>query len=408
MQPHQVISLEDLPGRNQLRAARPLRPRPHRLPPDRSGNPFDQQFSIAAQAGPVAAPDQPPRPDRKPRSPDQALASTRCPTKKRERQQQRRRQHGPRRLADRRLLPGESEPWPSSSDSRSSTSPALSALADGRYLARERRPAPRRACSSWRPWRAARPAGAGAAARARPTRPPRRRRCRWRGRPRCAPSSRSRTSARPPAGSTRRPRPRTRSTSWSAKGSACSTGPCTRRRVAAADPPAASCRPSARSRSGSATAAASRSRAARFAAAREVDVWAPALRGGAGAPKSCARRSGSPACSAGASGVDPCETLLLRARADLDAGRRREAALQLRVGLEALLVELRGAVADPGHERGHGDAAASAASEAGEAANAALGGELDARPRRTTSASCSRSASGSCAAAASCGADASR
>ena len=32
------------------------------------------------------------------------------------------------------------------------------------------------------------------------------------------------------------------------------------------------------------------------------------------------------------------------------AGRSREAALQLRVGLEALLVELRGALADPGHE----------------------------------------------------------
>jgi hypothetical protein len=32
-----------------------------------------------------------------------------------------------------------------------------------------------------------------------------------------------------------------------------------------------------------------------------------------------------------------CEELLLRARADLDAGRTREAALQLRVGLEALL-----------------------------------------------------------------------
>ncbi len=46
---------------------------------------------------------------------------------------------------------------------------------------------------------------------------------------------------------------------------------------------------------------------------------------------------------------DACETLLLRARADLDAGRTREAALQLRVGLEALLVELDGAVEDPGH-----------------------------------------------------------
>lgn len=48
--------------------------------------------------------------------------------------------------------------------------------------------------------------------------------------------------------------------------------------------------------------------------------------------------------------IDACETLLLRARADLDAGRDREAALQLRVGVEALLVELDGAVADPDHQ----------------------------------------------------------
>jgi hypothetical protein len=38
--------------------------------------------------------------------------------------------------------------------------------------------------------------------------------------------------------------------------------------------------------------------------------------------------------------ADVCETLLLRARADLDAGRRREAALQLRIGLDALLAEI--------------------------------------------------------------------
>ncbi len=37
---------------------------------------------------------------------------------------------------------------------------------------------------------------------------------------------------------------------------------------------------------------------------------------------------------------DACETLLLRARADLDAGRDREAALQLQVGLDALLAEV--------------------------------------------------------------------
>lgn len=49
--------------------------------------------------------------------------------------------------------------------------------------------------------------------------------------------------------------------------------------------------------------------------------------------------------------ADACETLLLRARADLDAGRRREATLQLRVGLEALLVELPGALDDADHTR---------------------------------------------------------
>jgi hypothetical protein len=49
--------------------------------------------------------------------------------------------------------------------------------------------------------------------------------------------------------------------------------------------------------------------------------------------------------------ADACETLLLRARADLDAGRRREAALQLRVGVEALLVELPAALDDADHAR---------------------------------------------------------
>jgi hypothetical protein len=49
--------------------------------------------------------------------------------------------------------------------------------------------------------------------------------------------------------------------------------------------------------------------------------------------------------------LDVCETLLLRARADLEAGRDREAALQLRIGLEALLSELDGEIDDPGHEQ---------------------------------------------------------
>jgi hypothetical protein len=73
--------------------------------------------------------------------------------------------------------------------------------------------------------------------------------------------------------------------------------------------------------------------------------------------------------------LDACEALLLRARADLDAGRNREAALQLRVGLEALLAELRGALGDPGHEEDMGSLD-ERKNEVGGAANAALRGEV--------------------------------
>jgi hypothetical protein len=58
------------------------------------------------------------------------------------------------------------------------------------------------------------------------------------------------------------------------------------------------------------------------------------------------------------------EELVLRARVDLDAGRPREAALQARVALEALLAEL----PSGGELAGHRDAV-------GRAANAALDGE---------------------------------
>jgi len=79
--------------------------------------------------------------------------------------------------------------------------------------------------------------------------------------------------------------------------------------------------------------------------------------------------------------IDACEVLLLRARADLDAGRAREAALQLRIGLEALLVELEGAVSDPGHEEDMG-LLSSRRAEAGEAANLALRGDLGPGPEQ--------------------------
>ena len=79
----------------------------------------------------------------------------------------------------------------------------------------------------------------------------------------------------------------------------------------------------------------------------------------------------------GRESLDACETLLLRARSDLNAGRAREAALQLRVALEALLVELDGALTDPGHGEDM-DTLAARKREAGEAANAALRDELGA------------------------------
>ena len=69
-----------------------------------------------------------------------------------------------------------------------------------------------------------------------------------------------------------------------------------------------------------------------------------------------------------------CELLLIRARSDLDAGRVREAALQVRVGLEALLAD-REALAAPDQDK---DFAALDERRAitGEAANEALAGEL--------------------------------
>jgi hypothetical protein len=82
--------------------------------------------------------------------------------------------------------------------------------------------------------------------------------------------------------------------------------------------------------------------------------------------------------------LDACETLILRARADLNTGRRREAALQLRVGLEALLVELDGALADPGHEKDMAELQGRR-NEIGNAANAALQGDLPIDDERNVS-----------------------
>jgi hypothetical protein len=112
-----------------------------------------------------------------------------------------------------------------------------------------------------------------------------------------------------------------------------------------------------------------------FSAAREVDVWAIGASRRRRREEDLRPQERVAAVLGGREQVAVCEMLLLRARADLNAGRGREAALQLRVGLEALLIELKGAGADPGHEEDM-TTLNSRRAAAGDAANAALHGEL--------------------------------
>lgn len=113
----------------------------------------------------------------------------------------------------------------------------------------------------------------------------------------------------------------------------------------------------------------------RFAAAREVDVQTTGSKRRRRVEELRPQERVAAVLS-GREHVDACETLLLRARADLDAGRAREATLQLRVGLEALLVELQGAMSDPGHTEDMATLEARRR-EVGDAANMALKGNLD-------------------------------
>ncbi len=112
-----------------------------------------------------------------------------------------------------------------------------------------------------------------------------------------------------------------------------------------------------------------------FTTAREVDVWASGASRRRRRQEDLRPQERVAAVLGGRESVDACETLLLRARADLDAGRRREAALQLRVGLEALLVELKDAIPDPDHGEDMAGLSGRRA-EVGAAANAALAGDL--------------------------------
>lgn len=122
--------------------------------------------------------------------------------------------------------------------------------------------------------------------------------------------------------------------------------------------------------------------AGRFALAHDVDVRATGVSARRRREEELRPQERVAAVLGGRERIDACETLLLRARADLNAGRTREAALQLRVGLEALLVELRGALLDPSHEEDMAELDGRRA-EAGAAANLALKGDLDAERERT-------------------------
>jgi len=79
---------------------------------------------------------------------------------------------------------------------------------------------------------------------------------------------------------------------------------------------------------------------------------------------------------AGRDAVLACEELTLRARLDLDRGRQREAALQLRVALEAAIAELASWVERRGVAK-HLEALRDERPAVGAAANAALEGGLD-------------------------------
>lgn len=118
----------------------------------------------------------------------------------------------------------------------------------------------------------------------------------------------------------------------------------------------------------------------RFTDARTVDARASGLSRRRRRDEELRPQERIAAVLGGRARIDACEGMLLRARGDLDAGREREAALQLRVGLEALLVELKDALTDPDHAT---DMATlhERRSEAGNAANQAIKGDLDEEAR---------------------------
>ncbi len=129
-------------------------------------------------------------------------------------------------------------------------------------------------------------------------------------------------------------------------------------------------------------------------------VRAPADRRGAGAPTCCARRNGSRRCSAAAR-RSACRAAAAASALRPRRSAAREAALQLRVGLEALLTP---SATSTRPARTRTSLSSTSAARRCQAANAALDGtlstgETEGSPRRSRSASASSSAGGCPAAA---------
>ena len=219
-------------GRAELRPARPLRPRPHRLPPARAA-PARPAVQRPAETQAVAAPDRSAR--RRSTTPRADLAvAVSLPT--------RARQGAHAGAAQRRLKIQENRGfWPSSSDSCSSSSPArLPWRTAATWPATGTRTA-RRACWSSRPWARPRRPGGGAGGAGRRSPRPSPAPCRWRGPPRCGPSSPSTRPRTPPAGWTESVEARRHGRrAWSPRAWLCSTAPCTRTRRRAPTPTARS------------------------------------------------------------------------------------------------------------------------------------------------------------------------
>ncbi len=115
----------------------------------------------------------------------------------------------------------------------------------------------------------------------------------------------------------------------------------------------------------------------RFSSSQDIDVWAREASSRKRRADSLRPQERTAAILGAREQIDACETLLLRARADLDASRPVEAALQLQVGLKALLIELATALNDPAHERDIG-LLAERGSQIDELAERAINDEPDA------------------------------